>query len=156
MQFISSATSGPTPSRSRGSAPGSPGLDLSGPALEEARKLAIAADVDARFVQAEAYDALDVLDEGAFDLVYTGIGALCWLPDVRRWAGIVASLLRPGGRLHIREGHPVLWSLADVRPDGLLVLELPYFEQPEPILWDEGGTYVQTEVVFSQSKATEG
>ena len=127
------------------------GLDLSRPALEEARKLAIAADVDARFVQAEAYDALDVLDEGAFDLVYTGIGALCWLPDVRRWAGVVASLLRPGGRLHIREGHPVLWSLSDVRPDGLLALELPYFEQPEPILWDEGGTYVQTEVVFSQN-----
>jgi SAM-dependent methyltransferase len=127
------------------------GLDLSRPALEEARRLAIAADVDARFVQAEAYDALDVLDEGAFDLVYTGIGALCWLPDVRRWAGVVASLLRPGGRLHIREGHPVLWSLADVRPDGLLALELPYFEQPEPILWDEGGTYVQTEVVFSQN-----
>ena len=23
---------------------------------------------------------------GAFDLVYTGIGALCWLPDIRRWA----------------------------------------------------------------------
>jgi SAM-dependent methyltransferase len=127
------------------------GLDLSGPALEEARRLAISANVDATFVQAEAYDALDVLDAGAFDLVYTGVGALCWLPDVRRWAGIVASLLRPGGRLHIREGHPVLWSLADVRPDGVLALELPYFEQPEPILWDEGGTYVQTEVVFAQN-----
>jgi len=33
------------------------------------------------------------------DLVYTGVGALCWLPDIRRWARIVASLLRPGGRL---------------------------------------------------------
>ena len=26
-----------------------------------------------------------------FDLVYTGIGALCWLPDIRRWAQVVAE-----------------------------------------------------------------
>ena len=51
----------------------------------------------------------------SFDLVYTGIGALCWLPSVRRWAEVVAALLRPGGRLFIREGHPMLWSLADPR-----------------------------------------
>jgi SAM-dependent methyltransferase len=57
-----------------------------------------------------------------------GIGAICWLPDIRRWAAIVAELLRPGGRLFIREGHPVLWAMSDPRPDGLLVLEYPYFE----------------------------
>lgn len=28
----------------------------------------------------------------------------------------------------MREGHPVLWALADPRPDGLLVIEYPYFE----------------------------
>jgi SAM-dependent methyltransferase len=127
------------------------GLDLSAPALDEARLLAISAGVEATFVQAEVYDALTVLDAGAFDLVYTGVGALCWLPDVRRWAELVAALLRPGGRLHIREGHPVLWSLADARPDGMLVLELPYFEQSAPVVWDEGGTYVQTETVFAQN-----
>jgi SAM-dependent methyltransferase len=127
------------------------GLDLSAPALDEARRLARSAGVEATFVQAEVYDALTVLDAGAFDLVYTGVGALCWLPDVRRWAEVVATLLRPGGRLHIREGHPVLWSLADARPDGMLVLDLPYFEQAEPVVWDEGGTYVQTETVFAQN-----
>ena len=42
-------------------------------------------------------------DRGAADLVYTGIGALCWLPDIRRWAQTVCGLLRPGGRLFIRE-----------------------------------------------------
>ena len=45
----------------------------------------------------------------------------------------------------MREGHPVLWSLAEPRPDGLLVLEYPYFEQEEPMVWDEGGTYVETD-----------
>ena len=37
------------------------------------------------------------------------------------------------------------------RPDGLLVLEYPYFEQPEPTVWDEGGTYVETDAVFTHN-----
>jgi SAM-dependent methyltransferase len=127
------------------------GLDLSAPALVEARRLAAAAGVDATFVQSELYAAPETLGEGRFDLVYTGIGALCWLPDIDRWAAVVSSLLRPGGRLHLREGHPVLWSLADARADGLLVLDLPYFEQQEPVVWDEGGTYVQTESTFTEN-----
>jgi hypothetical protein len=38
--------------------------------------------------------------------VYTGIGALCWLPDIPRWARVVASLLAPGGFLYVTDGHP--------------------------------------------------
>ena len=131
------------------------GLDLSEPALVAGRELAVAAGIDATFVQAELYDAPTALAGRSFDLVYTGVGALCWLPDIDRWAGVVSSLLRPGGRLHIREGHPVLWALSDARPDGLLVLDLPYFEQHDPVVWDEGGTYVQTETVFSQNITNE-
>ena len=59
-----------------------------------------------------------MLEPASFDLVFTGIGALCWLPSVREWADVVAALLRPGGRLFIREGHPMLWSLSDPRDDG--------------------------------------
>ena len=54
---------------------------------------------------------------GAFDLVYTGIGALCWLPDIRRWAEVVASLLRPGGRLFVREGLRQSPAFAAVLPE---------------------------------------
>jgi SAM-dependent methyltransferase len=124
------------------------GLDFSGAALAQARVLAERTGADVRFVEAEVYDAVERLGAGAFDLVYTGVGALCWLPDIRRWAGVVAGLLRPGGRLFIREGHPMLWSLADIREDGLLVVEDPYFETAEPTVWDEGGTYVETDVEF--------
>ena len=131
------------------------GVDLSEPAIVEARKLALAAGGDATFVQSELYAAPEALGDGRFDLVFTGVGALCWLPDIDRWAGVVSSLLRPGGRLHLREGHPVLWALSDARPDGLLVLDLPYFEQSEPVVWDEGGTYVQTETVFSKNITNE-
>jgi 2-polyprenyl-3-methyl-5-hydroxy-6-metoxy-1,4-benzoquinol methylase len=125
------------------------GVDFSLPALEAARRLAASTGADATFVAAEVYDAASVLGEGRFDLVYTGIGAICWLPEIRPWAHVVSQLLRPGGRLFIREGHPVLWALADTRADDLLLLEYPYFEQEQPIVWDEGGTYVQTDQVFT-------
>jgi hypothetical protein len=70
---------------------------------------------------------------------------------VRRWAGVLASLLRPGGRLFIREGHPVLWSLQELRADGLLAIEHPYFERDEPTVFDEPGTYVETDVAFTHT-----
>ncbi len=104
------------------------GLDFSPSALEAARNLAVRAGADVRFVEADAYDAVGVLGSECCDVVYTGVGAICWLPDIRRWAGVIAGLLRPGGRLFMREGHPVLWAMSDPRPDGLLVIEYPYFE----------------------------
>ena len=86
---------------------------------------------------------------GEFDLVYTGIGALCWLPDVREWAAVVAALLRPGGRLFIREGHPMLWSLSDPREDGLVAVEFPYFEVAGGIRFVEEHSYVEHEGVLA-------
>ncbi|HKS47662.1 MAG TPA: class I SAM-dependent methyltransferase [Amycolatopsis sp.] len=122
------------------------GLDLSPESLVHARRLAEGAGADLDFVEANVYDAVDALGAESFDLVYTGIGALCWLPDVARWARVVSGLLRPGGRLFIREGHPVLWAL-DERADGL-VLRYPYFEHPEPLVFDEPETYVENDAVF--------
>jgi SAM-dependent methyltransferase len=104
------------------------GLDFSPAAVEAGRALADRAGADVTFVEADVHDAVDALGAECADVVYTGIGALCWLPDIRRWADIVAALLRPGGRLFIREGHPILWAMSDARPDGLLVIEHPYFE----------------------------
>jgi SAM-dependent methyltransferase len=104
------------------------GLDFSPEALEAARRLADEAGPAVEYVESDVYGAADVLGTARFDLVYTGVGALNWLPSVRRWAEVVAALLRPGGRLFIREGHPVLWSLADARDDGVVAIEYPYFE----------------------------
>ena len=127
------------------------GLDLSSASLEHARLLSQKAGPHVEFVEADVYQAPAALGTGAFDLVFTGIGALCWLPSVRRWANVVADLLAPGGRLFMREGHPMLWSLEDGRPDGLLVAEYPYFQRDEPMIFDDPGTYVQTEVTFTQN-----
>jgi SAM-dependent methyltransferase len=127
------------------------GLDFSPAALVEARRLAEISGSDVTFVHSELYRAIEVLPRHSFDLVYTGVGALCWLPDIDRWAEVVAELLAPGGRVFLREGHPMLWSLADSRPDGLLVVDFPYFETTEPTKWTEGGTYVQTDAVFTST-----
>ncbi len=127
------------------------GLDFSSASVAQARRLAEQTGADVEFFESDVYDAVTTLGAGAFDLVYTGVGALCWLPDIRRWAGVVAGLLRPGGRLFIREGHPMLWALADPREDGMLAVEYPYFETTDPTVWDEGGTYVETDVVFAHN-----
>ncbi|MFI9644180.1 class I SAM-dependent methyltransferase [Micromonospora sp. NPDC051925] len=131
------------------------GLDFSGFSLAQARSLSARTGAAVDFVQADVYDAPDVLDVGGFDLVYTGIGALCWLPDIRRWAEVVATLLRPGGRLFLREGHPMLRAVDETRPDGLLVVEYPYFERTEPMVWEEGGTYVSTDATFTNNTVHE-
>jgi SAM-dependent methyltransferase len=121
------------------------GLDFSAPAIAEARRVAAAAGDDVRFVEADVASAIEVLGPGQFDLVYTGIGALCWLPDIQAWARTVADLLRPGGRLFLRECHPILWAMDEGRSDGILAVRYPYFETAEPLVDDEPGTYVQTD-----------
>lgn len=126
------------------------GLDFSPAAIAEARRLNDELGHDVEFVEAELYEATDVLPPHSFDLVFTGIGAIGWLPDIRRWARVVSGLLGPGGRLFIREGHPVLWSLGE-RSDGLLSIEHPYFEQVDPTVWDEAGTYVETDAEFTHT-----
>jgi SAM-dependent methyltransferase len=119
------------------------GLDFSGASLAQARRLADRIGSDVAFVEANVYDAVDALDGATFAFVFTGIGALCWLPDIRRWAQVVSALLSPGGWLFLREGHPVLWALKD-DDDQRLVIEHPYFEHEEPFVYDDDSTYVET------------
>jgi len=129
------------------------GLDLSDASIGQARTIAGLAKADVTFVEGEVYSAPELLDAASFDLVYTGIGALCWLPDIRRWAGVVRALLKPGGRLFIREGHPVLWALDETRTDDLLVMQFPYFETAEALASDDDNTYVEVDRPFHATRS---
>ena len=131
------------------------GLDFSETSIAAARGLAERAGASIDYHVSDVYDAVGVLGAEAYDFVYTGIGALCWLPDIARWAAVVAGLLRPGGRLFIREGHPILWATDLDRLDGSLVIDFPYFERTEPTIWDEPGTYVSTPVSFAHTRSAE-
>lgn len=140
------------------------GLDLSGASLAEARSLAERAGASIDYVESDLYSAPEALAGRSFDLVYTGIGALCWLPSIDRWARTVATLLRPGGRLFVRDGHPVLNAaipvvIAEAHPDreqqpwisgpgqSTLALEFSYVEAAEPLVWDDPRTYAGDELV---------
>jgi SAM-dependent methyltransferase len=129
------------------------GLDFSPSALDAARALADRTASDVSFVEGDAYDAVDLLGAERFDLVFTGVGAICWLPSIARWAEVVARLLRPGGRLFMREGHPVLWTMCDPRPDNLLVVEFPYFEG-RGLVFEEETTYLGEGVVTSAASVS--
>ena len=117
------------------------GIDFSPEAVSRARRLAEEIGVgDARFIESNIYDAPEVLDE-RFDVVYTGIGALNWLPDIRSWARVAAGFVKPGGFLYVYEGHPMLWALDEERDDEPFQLKYPYFEAAQPTEWDWDETY---------------
>lgn len=120
------------------------GVDFSPKSIAAARDLASELGIRATFIESNVYDALEAVTPESFDLVYTGIGALCWLSDIAGWAKVVAGLLRSGGELFIREGHPMLNALGDVRPDGAIPLEYSYFETTG-IAFSETSTYVEHE-----------
>ena len=85
------------------------GLDFSAPAIATAQKLAaeLGFDAKATFVEADFYNASRAVPRPHdFDLVYVTWGAICWLPDIRAWAEVVADFLKPGGSLYLAEGHP--------------------------------------------------
>lgn len=126
------------------------GLDFSPRAVEVANGAATDLELDGRFVCADVYDAADALDGERFDVVYTGFGAINWLPDIERWAAVVRSLLNPGGRLLLSEFHPISWAFGD----DTLGVELDYF-QPEPYGWEAAGSYADPDAVTTHNRTIE-
>ena len=119
------------------------GLDLSPQSVEEARRLAAATGAEVDYVVSDVYDAPRALAGRTFDLVYVSLGAISWLPSVDRWAEVVAAVLRPGGRLFIRDTHPMLDTMEPDPVTGRPVPAFPYFEHHDPVVWDDDLTYVQ-------------
>jgi 2-polyprenyl-3-methyl-5-hydroxy-6-metoxy-1,4-benzoquinol methylase len=113
------------------------GADFSERAIELARRLAAELGLDATFVCSDLYDLPAVLD-GQFDVVYTSRGILGWLPDLERWAGVVAHFLRPGGVFYVTEIHPVAQVFAE---EPQLRLDYPYFPRPAPLAVPVQGSY---------------
>lgn len=126
------------------------GLDFSAPAVEAARALAAEVNVAADFVAADVYDAVAALGDRRFDVVYTGLGALCWLPDIDRWAQIVAALLRPGGFVYVSEFHPI----TEVFADEDLTVRYAYFHT-EPHVFEAPGTYADLEAETEHNRSVE-
>ena len=121
------------------------GVDFSDEAIALARALRDELDLPATFIHTNLYALPDLLN-AQFDIVYTSYGVLTWLPDLVRWAEIIAHFLRPGGTFYIVEFHPILSMLHD---DTGMTFECPYFSQGEPMLYESHGSYAGTEPGFS-------
>jgi SAM-dependent methyltransferase len=120
------------------------GLDVSGRSVRAADRIARRAGVDVTYVESNVYDAVEALRDRRFDVVYTGKGALCYLPDLPRWASVVADLLEPSGTLYVVEFHPVLNSLGpkpDVDAGPELLLRHDYLAGRGPLVHDSSHTY---------------
>jgi SAM-dependent methyltransferase len=132
------------------------GLDFSPAAITVARRLAddLGLAERARFVEADLYEAPAAIPEPAsFDLVFVTWGAIYWLPDIRRWAEIVAFFLKPGGTLYLAEGHPAAWVLDDAAPghDQMPGWFAPYFER-KPIVYDDPSDYADPNAKLTNSR----
>lgn len=88
------------------------GVDLSDIAIKEAKLLNDELGMHAKFICCNVYDLKEHLDE-TFDIVFTSFGTIGWLPDLNKWAAIVAHFLKPGGRFYIADFHPVMWMFDD-------------------------------------------
>ncbi len=132
------------------------GLDFSEAAVEAARALARAEGIDAQFVCANVYDAVEALAGRTYDIVYTGIGALCWLPDIDRWAEAAAALVRPGGSLYVFEHHPFAGALGMGTRFTDLRLEYAYDTAAnEPMRWVGPGSYAAPDAATVHNVAYE-
>lgn len=111
------------------------GIDLSDEAINEAKKLNDETGLSAKFICCNIYDIKKYLD-GKFDIVFTSYGVVGWLPDLDKWAEVIASYLNPGGIFYMAEFHPVVWMFDDD------FKEIKYcYEKREVIETESQGTY---------------
>jgi len=102
------------------------GVDISPVAIDQARALAAQTGLAADFACSDVYGYEH--DGGApFDIVYTSYGAICWLPDLTRWAAVIAANLAVGGTFYMVEFHPVYDLLEGYS----------YFTRPDPDVTEE-------------------
>ena len=130
------------------------GLDFSPASTAAARDIARRAGLSATFVDSDVDHAADACT-GPFDVVYTGIGAIAWLPDLGSWARAIERLLRPGGLFYVRDVHPMLCALDSERTDGELVVSRPYFPTTEPERFEDGTTYADDSVRLTNATTFE-
>jgi SAM-dependent methyltransferase len=114
------------------------GVDFSPKAIKLARSLACELGLKAEFVCSDIYDLPNQLS-GQYDIVFTSQGVLCWLPDLARWAQVIAHFLKLGGFFFIQESHPFSHIFDDENPQDLRI-RYPYF-LAEPMRFEGENSY---------------
>lgn len=111
------------------------GVDFSENAIEKANEIAKQTNTNIEFICCNVYDLPNHLTQ-KFDIVFTSYGTIGWLPDMDKWAGIIAHFLKPNGHFVFAEFHPVVWMY----DNDFKYVQYNYFKD-EPIIEFENGTY---------------
>jgi len=124
------------------------GVDLSDNAIEKAKEIAQKLNTDTRFISCDIYDLPNHLNE-QFDIVFTSYGTIGWLPDLDKWAKIIAQFLKPGGQFVMADFHPVVWMF----DDNFEKIGYNYFKS-EPIIETIEGTYADKDAPINSETIT--
>jgi ubiquinone/menaquinone biosynthesis C-methylase UbiE len=119
------------------------GVDFSEVAIDKARELNEQLQLDATFICSDIYELPAVLDT-KFDIVFTSYGTIGWLPDMQRWAQVVARYLKPGGQFVFVDFHPVVWMFNNEFSD----FQFSYFNRGA-IIETQQGTYADTNAAIA-------
>lgn len=98
------------------------GVDISSEAINRARQMNEHLGLNSEFVCCNVLDTLHHIKE-KFDIVFVTFGATCWLPDLKPWAKIISTLLKPNGFLYYHEFHPTFYIIDDTKKK----VGYPYF-----------------------------
>ena len=114
------------------------GVDFSSAAIALARRLAAETRLPATFIESDLYELPARLEE-RFEIVFTSWGVLIWLPDLTRWARLIADFLVPGGVFYMAEFHPFAFALDDAIDHAQVGPDF-YFHRAEPHAWENDGS----------------
>ena len=120
------------------------GVDLSDYAIEKARVLSKETNTEVDFICCDIYDLPNHLNK-QFDIVFTSYGTIGWLPDMERWAEVIAKFLKPNGKFVFVEFHPVVWMF----DDNFEKISYNYFNTGA-IIESETGTYANKSANIQQ------
>lgn len=120
------------------------GIDLSDKAIAKGKELAKLAGTTTEFICSDVYDLPNHLDK-QFDIVFTSYGVVGWLPDMDKWAKVIAHFLKPGGQFVMAEFHPVVWMF----DDDFQKVGYNYFNTGA-IVETESGTYANKEAPLNE------
>ena len=121
------------------------GVDLSDKAIDSAKQIAKDTNSNAKFICCDIYDLPNHLNE-KFDIVFTSYGTIGWLPNLDKWANIIAQFLKPNGKFVFVEFHPVVWMF----DDNFEKIAYRYFNSGA-IIETENGTYADKKADITQS-----
>jgi 2-polyprenyl-3-methyl-5-hydroxy-6-metoxy-1,4-benzoquinol methylase len=124
------------------------GVDFSDIAITKAKDLSKNLELESEFICSDIYDLNNHLAK-KFDIVYTTYGTIGWLPDLNKWAKLISSFLKPGGKLIFVEFHPVVWMF----DNDFKEIQYRYFKS-EPIVETETGTYADRSANMTSTSVT--